>query len=864
MLRLLVTAVAVSVLASLSVSESQAAVSQAAVGRAPSAVTASGTPLQILASTPVVPSLRVGYKSGLFPNLASTVKDSRGCTLRNQMLIKLAARKPRVGGGCRLSGGLWLADFGKTRITTSSKVRLSKLVPDVYVYGQGAENWSAAQRRAYTTFPVPTRVSKSTRSARSRAATINEQYAGPGADSIVAASAAGQSFMQRVNTLLVKSSDPTQADLDALKASNPVMFEGWTIGTLLNAKAWGISLTPSLFANFQVTLRQCQLVARSKVRARPTVIAPIAEIHNPCTASYTVTEVGQAFQINAIPQIASTVAAQDSTVLNEYGTPMGEAVSRSLFGIHAPAHWVSDFDSANPTGADGAIDPATIPDIPVGYTRLWDTETTWADLEPTRGTFVWRKIDKQIQLAQAVNARVMLVLGKTPAWAGASAQSMPTDISDWRTYVRTVCQRYGASISSYEVWNEANLQTFWTGTAAQMADLTKAAFEEIRGCNPNALVVAANTTSRATGSFGTFFPEYLQELKTRGWPADAYSVHSYPSASGGADDRIKGIGQFRAALALSGAPFTTVFDTETNYGLAGLGESKVDIAGDNAMTLLSRTYIDSVRYGFGSPFWFVWTAQPDSKFGIQLTKQAANERQAWIATYDWLIGGRFQRCLETSKEITVCQFSKGSENFSIIWHGDVGTAPVATDPGYLTGLGSRSCTLRGECQALTQDASVTVGSMPMRIDGPPLSQGPDANPDAGKSKFITVDCLSGRGSPLWTFSCTDFGSVPVGSSAILSVLVSNQSAKSHTLNLQPFASGAGGNGAVIHTPAANECGSKPTGGRGTCILHLTWTPANVGPMTPFSLVVCSSNNVLQCYRTAAANGIRGEAVAAQP
>ena len=863
MRRFLVTALAVSVLAGVNVSDTQAAVSQASVVRAPSVATASGSPLRILAETPVIPPLRVGFKTGLFPNLASTSKDARGCTLRNQMLIKLAATKPRVSRGCRLTGGTWLADFGKTRITSASQVRLAKLVPDVYVYAQGASQWSAAQRAAYVTVPTPSRVSLSSRSMRSRASAVdsgNSQIA----NSVIAISPRSQPFVRRVSALLVRSADPTQAELDALKASNPQLFAGWSVATLLNAKAWGISLSPGLFTNFQVTIKEC--ASGSQVRSLSSAIELITidNVRELCSASYVIPEMNTLYEMNAIPQIASTVAAQDSTVLNEYGTPIGEEVSRSLFGIHAPANWVSDFDSPNPTGADGPIDPATIPDVPVGYTRLWDTETTWADLEPTRGTFVWRKIDKQIQLAQAVNARVMLVLGKTPSWAGPSAKSMPTDISDWRTYVRTVCQRYGASISSYEVWNEANLQTFWTGTAAQMADLTKAAFEEIRGCNPNALVVAANTTSRATGSFGTFFPEYLQQLKARGWPADAYSVHSYPSASGGADDRIKGIGQFRAALALSGAPFTTVFDTEINYGLAGLGEAKVDISGDNAMTLLSRTYIDSVRYGFGSTFWFVWTAQPDSKFGIQLTKQAANERQAWIATYNWLVGSRFQRCLETSNQVVVCQFSKGVENFSIIWQGDVGSAPMVTDPGYLTGLGSRSCNLRGECQALTQDAPVTVGPMPMRIDGPPLSQGPNPNVDAGKSKFITVDCISGRASAVWTFSCTDFGSVPVGSSAILSVLVSNRSAKSHTLNLQPIASGAGGNGAVIHTPADNECGSKPTGGRGTCLLHLTWTPANVGPMTPFALVVCSGNNKLQCYRTDAANGIRGEAVAPKP
>jgi hypothetical protein len=173
MRRFLVTAVAVSVLAGVNVSDTQAAVSQASVVRAPSVATASGSPLRILAETPVIPPLRVGFKTGLFPNLASTSKDARGCTLRNQMLIKLAATKPRVSRGCRLTGGTWLADFGKTRITSASQVRLAKLVPDVYVYAQGASQWSAAQRAAYVTVPTPSRVSLSSRSMRSRASAVD-------------------------------------------------------------------------------------------------------------------------------------------------------------------------------------------------------------------------------------------------------------------------------------------------------------------------------------------------------------------------------------------------------------------------------------------------------------------------------------------------------------------------------------------------------------------------------------------------------------------------------------------------------------------------------------------------------------------
>jgi hypothetical protein len=173
-------------------------------------------------------------------------------------------------------------------------------------------------------------------------------------------------------------------------------------------------------------------------------------------------------------------------------------------------------------------------------------------------------------------------------------------------------------------------------------------------------------------------------------------------------------------LAAAGAPQTTVFDTEINYGLEGLGEGKVDLTGENAMALMSRTYIDSVRYGFGSTFWFVWTANPDSKFGIQFTRAATAEQTAWRTTYDWLVGAQFQRCVETQDQVVICQFNKGPENFSIIWRGDVGAAPGQVSSSLVGQLGSRKCDLFSNCDAFSAGTNVAVGPMPIRIDGAPL------------------------------------------------------------------------------------------------------------------------------------------------
>ena len=674
------------------------AMARAAAASVSRAAVSGGTPASILATVPAVSPLRVGYKPGMFPSLASKAKDKRGCTLRNQMLIKLATKKPRVGAGCKLTGGIWSLDFGASKTSQPAKVKLGKLMPDVYVYGQGAYLWTPQQRAAYTTTAVKAATSSKT---RSKATTISPIIWLPNISNFQPVSRQGFVVLNSLLNLLISSPDP-EVQLAALKSRNPLFFESWTVATILNAKAWGLSFSPKVFANFQLTIDECA--------NNPSPSEYI------CSNDYAVPNEAQQFNVVAVPQIASEMAAPEPAILNSYGPPTSPVVGRDLFGIHAPADWVSDAAS----GYEGPTDPATIPNVPVGYVRLWDTETKWRDLEPTKGNFVWRKLQKQIETAQVLNARVMLVLGGTPAWAGGGGVTdNPTNIADWRSYVREVSCKYGPSISAYEVWNEANLDTFYSGTPAQMADLTLAAFEEIRKCNPSALVVAANTTSRATGSFGTFFPAYLAELKKRNWPADAYSVHSYPTASGGADDRIRGIGQFRAMLALSGAPFTTVFDTEVNYGLAGLGEGKVDITGDKAMALLSRTYIDSVRYGFGSTFWYAWTKTGNGVFGIQLTPGSTDEQQAWRTTYDWLIGAQLQKCASPKIDLVVCQFSRGADNFSLVWYGDVSSPANLISPSrYFGNLGSKCQTLRGSDCAGILAGTAPLSYMPVRIFGP--------------------------------------------------------------------------------------------------------------------------------------------------
>lgn len=125
---------------------------------------------------------------------------------------------------------------------------------------------------------------------------------------------------------------------------------------------------------------------------------------------------------------------------------------------------------------------------------------------------------------------------------------------------------------------------------------------------------------------------------------------------------------------------------------------------------------------------------------------------------------------------------------------------------------------------------------------------------------ISIPCPQGRAAPLWTISCTDFGAVPVGWRAVLEVRLTNQSRRAHALVVQPLPHVATNGTPVLDAPPGG-CGAGGTvPPLSSCTFHVTWTPARAGPLDPqVPLVVCDVANATQCYRTAAAQGLRGTA-----
>lgn len=371
-------------------------------------------------------------------------------------------------------------------------------------------------------------------------------------------------------------------------------------------------------------------------------------------------------------------------------------VPASMFGFHVPG-----------------IANGTNPTTPYGAIRLWDSGVTWGQVEQKDNQFWWNGMDAAIGNANTQGVQIMYVLGSTPTWAASDkkagtypnpgAASMPS-MKQWRAWVRAVVKRYGDSIESYQIWNEANLQTFWQGTPVQMAKLTKAAYRIIRKYDPTAKVVAASTTVRLRSAYNRFFPKYLKALKKRGWPVDAIAVHLYPPGNGTPGTRAEYIKQVLVDMRKARVPASKqLWDTEVNYGIAGPGPNYPDrdIVGSQAAAWVAQTYLDNIRLGVARAYWYFW-AQSVDLVGIQ-TYNGTIGALGYQTVYNWL-NGKYYSC--TSGTVSTCQLGDNVNPQVIAWASkSSGTFVV---PAGVT----QTCNALNQCAAAIPGSTVTIGSMP--------------------------------------------------------------------------------------------------------------------------------------------------------
>ena len=419
---------------------------------------------------------------------------------------------------------------------------------------------------------------------------------------------------------------------------------------------------------------------------------------------------------------ATQAVVEETEVVENRGDPVPRnlevlgPVPENMFGMHVPLVACSQVPAVAkiPDCKKGSW-----PDVPIQSLRLWDSYTTWRDIEVRNDSFEWSALDFAVETAEKNDASILLVLGPTPSWSattikdgdlkGPGSAAPPTYFDDFRSYVKEVAARYRGRIGAYQIWNEANLKSFWRGTPEQMAEMTKAAYDAIKEEDPDALVVAASTTTRAEGAFQAWFPRYLKELENLGWPVDVFAAHAYPPSTMTPAQRVIYLRQVNELLANAYAPPLPLWDTEVNYGLAGPGPEHpdVDLPGNTQAAWLAQTYFDSFRTGVTRTYWFQWSPiSPNSLLGV-ITWPGSKAAKTLEVIEGWLTKAEWKGCTETNGLIE-CAITNETGDGTIIWS-QTGEQTWVAD-----GDVSQSCQIDGRCTKSTTK-EWKVGEAPILV-----------------------------------------------------------------------------------------------------------------------------------------------------
>jgi len=371
-------------------------------------------------------------------------------------------------------------------------------------------------------------------------------------------------------------------------------------------------------------------------------------------------------------------------------------------GVGATGHVNLTFASDQPgsysvadvqfTTTDGKPVPAGVRFPPPGFgtLRLWDSDTTWAKLEPLPGQWQFGVLDRFIA-AKAPGQVVILTLGQSPTWAssdparptfyGSGATAPPKDLADWTRYIQTVAKRYKGRITYYEVWNEPNDPTFYSGTVAEIAALTKAARAALKAVDPDAKLITAPAYS----------PGYLDQYLATGAAqyADIIGYHAYATPP---EEAARQLANVRLVLAKRHLAAMPLWDTEG-------GSGNDTTAPDIARTYMARKYLVDLAFGASNFGWYGWG--PATPYAVGTTENDPRietpAAKAFAVVRGWLLGAALSSVrIDPAGSWRMALDLPGGKKALVLWNPDK-TAhfalPKALRGGTLTDLDGKTSPL---------------------------------------------------------------------------------------------------------------------------------------------------------------------------
>lgn len=245
----------------------------------------------------------------------------------------------------------------------------------------------------------------------------------------------------------------------------------------------------------------------------------------------------------------------------------------------------------------------------IGITRV-RLDLSWARVEGTRGRYDWSQPDRVFGEARKRGITILAVIGYQPEWAqrhDSAGRPLPVDRAGFARFAGAAATRYRTQVGAWEIWNEPNLQRFWTAAPdpAQYAALVNAVAPRLRAGDPGARILVgsmapANDAPGSAVSPMTFLRGIYARVPLDNF--DAVSVHpySYPAMPTGQEEwntfhRMHRLRQIMASNRDGGSKIWL-----TEYG-APTGTSDDAVSERTQATMLVSGVREARRRGYTGP-----------------------------------------------------------------------------------------------------------------------------------------------------------------------------------------------------------------------------------------------------------------------
>ncbi len=150
----------------------------------------------------------------------------------------------------------------------------------------------------------------------------------------------------------------------------------------------------------------------------------------------------------------------------------------------------------------------------------------WDGVETAPGKYEWGYWDELVRLAPKYDITLLPYVCYTPAWLNADPQNFwrnpPDDLERFGAFMYIIASRYKGRIAAWELWNEPDIENYWTGTVTQFAAMVREGARQVRRADPQAKIVL--------GGMAKGRSPFLEELLIQhglGKELDVINVHGY-------------------------------------------------------------------------------------------------------------------------------------------------------------------------------------------------------------------------------------------------------------------------------------------------------------------------------------------------